>query len=159
MLKANLGQVSGIDENGKTLDGKENDGWWDMIRFENMVLMSDHERSTEKWLFGLDDIKEAAEIIIVEGEMDKLEMEEAGFLNCVNVPCGAPQKASARELPPQEKVWFETWEILEHVMMIPTNVLLSQVFGSRCSEGSNRKRGVVSATSSRPSNVVYIKLI
>ncbi|KAJ0082572.1 hypothetical protein Patl1_11548 [Pistacia atlantica] len=53
------------------------------------------ERSTEKWLFGLDDVKEVAEIIIVEGEMDKLAMEEAGFLNCVSVPCGAPQKASA----------------------------------------------------------------
>ncbi|KAJ0016465.1 hypothetical protein Pint_11354 [Pistacia integerrima] len=53
------------------------------------------ERSTEKWLFGLDDIKEVAEIIIVEGEMDKLAMEEAGFLNCVSVPCEAPQKASA----------------------------------------------------------------
>ncbi|KAJ0018128.1 hypothetical protein Pint_11347 [Pistacia integerrima] len=66
------------------------------------------ERSTEKWLFGLDDIKEAAEIIIVEGEMDKLVMEEAGFLNCVSVPCGAPQKASAGELPPQETVWFGT---------------------------------------------------
>ncbi|KAJ0083150.1 hypothetical protein Patl1_11538 [Pistacia atlantica] len=61
------------------------------------------ERGTEKWLFGLDDIKEAAEIIIVEGEMDKLAMEAAGFLNCVSVPCGAPQKASARELPPREK--------------------------------------------------------
>ncbi|KAJ0081567.1 hypothetical protein Patl1_11524 [Pistacia atlantica] len=65
---------------------------------------ANEERGTEKWLFGLDDIKEAAEIIIVEGEMDKLAMEEAGFLNCVNVPCGAPQKASARELPPWEKV-------------------------------------------------------
>ncbi|XP_031263466.1 TMV resistance protein N-like [Pistacia vera] len=35
-------KVIGMDENGKTLDGKENDGWWDMIRFENMFLMSDH---------------------------------------------------------------------------------------------------------------------
>ncbi|XP_031263464.1 primase homolog protein-like [Pistacia vera] len=47
-----------------------------------MQLSGDQERITEKWLFGLDDIKEAAEIIIVESEIDKLAMEEAGFLNC-----------------------------------------------------------------------------
>ncbi|TXG48209.1 hypothetical protein EZV62_027503 [Acer yangbiense] len=61
------------------------------------------ERGTEKWLYGLDDINEAAEIIIVEGEIDKLAMEEAGFRNCISVPCGAPSKVSARELPPWEK--------------------------------------------------------
>ncbi|KAJ0081565.1 hypothetical protein Patl1_11528 [Pistacia atlantica] len=66
------------------------------------LLLSFQEKSIEKWLYGLDDIKEAAEIIIVEGEMDKLAMEEAGFLNCASVPCGALQKASAKELPPQE---------------------------------------------------------
>ncbi|KAI9198693.1 hypothetical protein LWI28_020694 [Acer negundo] len=61
------------------------------------------ERGTEKWLYGLDDINEAAEIIIVEGEIDKLAMEEAGFRNCISVPCGAPSKVSARELPPWDK--------------------------------------------------------
>ncbi|KAL2322157.1 hypothetical protein Fmac_026536 [Flemingia macrophylla] len=35
----------------------------------------------------------------VEGEMDKLAMEEAGFFNCVVVPDGAPPSLSSKELP------------------------------------------------------------
>ncbi|XP_057863981.1 twinkle homolog protein, chloroplastic/mitochondrial isoform X3 [Cryptomeria japonica] len=36
--------------------------------------------------YGLDDIEGAKEIIIVEGEIDKLSMEEAGYKNCISVP-------------------------------------------------------------------------
>ncbi|ERN14768.1 hypothetical protein AMTR_s00032p00034370 [Amborella trichopoda] len=61
------------------------------------------ERDTERVLYGLDDIKNASDIIIVEGEMDKLSMEEVGYLNCVSVPDGAPAKVSEKELPPIEK--------------------------------------------------------
>ncbi|XP_047941662.1 twinkle homolog protein, chloroplastic/mitochondrial-like [Salvia hispanica] len=61
------------------------------------------EANTEKVFYGLDDIKEASDVIIVEGEMDKLAMEEAGFKNCVSVPDGAPPKVSAKELPTEEK--------------------------------------------------------
>ncbi|XP_019078235.1 twinkle homolog protein, chloroplastic/mitochondrial isoform X3 [Vitis vinifera] len=61
------------------------------------------EKGTEKILYGLDDIQEANEIIIVEGEVDKLSVEEAGFCNCVSVPGGAPQKVSAKELPSLDK--------------------------------------------------------
>ncbi|KAJ0018132.1 hypothetical protein Pint_11342 [Pistacia integerrima] len=71
------------------------------------------KRDTEKWSFGLNEkIKEAAEIIIVEGEIDKLAIEAVGFLNCVSVPCGVPQKVSAKALPQQEKdtgyqyIWY-----------------------------------------------------
>ncbi|CAL5184201.1 unnamed protein product [Lathyrus oleraceus] len=58
---------------------------------------------TEKVLYGLDDITHATEIIIVEGEIDKLSLEEAGYLNCVSVPFGAPGKVSSKDLPPIEK--------------------------------------------------------
>ncbi|XP_059667592.1 primase homolog protein-like isoform X2 [Cornus florida] len=61
------------------------------------------EKGTEKILYGLDDIEKADEIIIVEGEIDKLSMEEAGFCNCVSVPDGAPQKVSTKDVPPIEK--------------------------------------------------------
>ncbi|KAK1375660.1 primase-like [Heracleum sosnowskyi] len=61
------------------------------------------EKGTEKILYGLDDIKEADEIIIVEGEIDKLSMEQAGLANCVSVPDGAPQKVSSKELPSPDK--------------------------------------------------------
>ncbi|KAM7530363.1 hypothetical protein LguiB_033773 [Lonicera macranthoides] len=61
------------------------------------------ERGSEKIFYGLDDINGATDIIIVEGEMDKLAMEEAGFRNCVSVPDGAPPSVSAKELPPEEQ--------------------------------------------------------
>ncbi|KAK2981400.1 hypothetical protein RJ640_017988 [Escallonia rubra] len=61
------------------------------------------EKGAEKILYGLDNIKSVDELIIVEGEIDKLSMEQAGLLNCVSVPDGAPQKVSAKELPSLEK--------------------------------------------------------
>jgi twinkle protein len=48
------------------------------------------ETGAEKVFYGLDDIKESVEIIIVEGEIDKLSFEEAGFFNVISVPDGAP---------------------------------------------------------------------
>ncbi|KAK7412847.1 hypothetical protein VNO78_04519 [Psophocarpus tetragonolobus] len=60
-------------------------------------------KGTEKILYGIDDIGQASEIIIVEGEIDKLSLEEAGFQNCVSVPVGAPGKVSSKDLPPIEK--------------------------------------------------------
>ncbi|KAK7329649.1 hypothetical protein VNO77_23821 [Canavalia gladiata] len=61
------------------------------------------EANTEKIFYGLDDIAGQSDIIIVEGEMDKLAMEEAGFFNCVSVPDGAPPSVSSKELPPPDK--------------------------------------------------------
>ncbi|XP_077253340.1 twinkle homolog protein, chloroplastic/mitochondrial-like isoform X2 [Tasmannia lanceolata] len=61
------------------------------------------EKDTEKILYGLDDIKQAGDVIIVEGEIDKLSMEEAGYRNCVSVPDGAPPKVSNKELPAMEE--------------------------------------------------------
>ncbi|KAL1829488.1 hypothetical protein ACET3Z_007900 [Daucus carota] len=61
------------------------------------------ESNTEKILYGLDDIDGATEIIIVEGEIDKLSMEEAGFRNCVSVPDGAPASVSKKEVPSEEQ--------------------------------------------------------
>ncbi|KAJ4849310.1 hypothetical protein Tsubulata_017466 [Turnera subulata] len=61
------------------------------------------EKDTEKIFYGLDDITGADDIIIVEGEMDKLAMEEAGFRNCVSVPDGAPPSVSPKEVPPEDK--------------------------------------------------------
>jgi twinkle protein len=97
------------------------------------------EKGTEKILYGLDDINDVSETIIViplsplwaaflqqfrslillllillflmlqvEGEMDKLSLEEAGFRNCVSVPGGAPGKVSTKELPSFEKVCTDT---------------------------------------------------
>jgi twinkle protein len=57
----------------------------------------------EKTLFGLDDIADAEQVIIVEGEMDKLAMEQAGMRNCVSVPDGVPLAPSAgAQLTPKQ---------------------------------------------------------
>ncbi|GMH26054.1 hypothetical protein Nepgr_027897 [Nepenthes gracilis] len=61
------------------------------------------EHNTEKIFYGLDDVKDATDLIIVEGEMDKLAMEEAGFRNCVSVPDGAPASVSSKDVPSPEK--------------------------------------------------------
>nr|XP_009768495.1 PREDICTED: twinkle homolog protein, chloroplastic/mitochondrial isoform X3 [Nicotiana sylvestris] len=65
------------------------------------------EKGTDKALYGLDDVREADEIIIVEGEIDKLSVEEAGFLNCVSVPNGAPQTITSKELLPPEETGYQ----------------------------------------------------
>ncbi|KAL8153856.1 hypothetical protein V2J09_011616 [Rumex salicifolius] len=61
------------------------------------------EQNTERIFYGLDDIRNATDVIIVEGEIDKLSMEEAGFLNCVSVPDGAPPKVSDKVVPAPDK--------------------------------------------------------
>jgi twinkle protein len=52
---------------------------------KNFKLVKDAERI----LYGLDDLKDCEEVIIVEGEVDKLSFYEAGYKNCVSVPNGA----------------------------------------------------------------------
>jgi twinkle protein len=46
----------------------------------------------ERILYGIDDIGDT--LIWVEGEMDRLSIETAGFLSCVSVPDGAPAPSS-----------------------------------------------------------------
>lgn len=65
------------------------------------------EKGADKVLYGLDDVREADEIIIVEGEIDKLSVEEAGFPNCVSVPNGAPQGIASKELLPLEETGYQ----------------------------------------------------
>ncbi len=47
------------------------------------------EAGAERILYGLNDI-DPARCVIVEGEIDKLSVEEAGITSCVSVPDGAP---------------------------------------------------------------------
>jgi len=60
-------------------------------------------KGAEKVLYGLDDIEGEEEVIIVEGEMDKLALEEAGFKNVVSVPDGAPGKVKDGRHPHQRR--------------------------------------------------------
>lgn len=48
---------------------------------------------SERILYGLDDVDGPA-VVIVEGEMDKLSVDVAGYTSCVSVPDGAPAPES-----------------------------------------------------------------
>ncbi|ESQ33789.1 hypothetical protein EUTSA_v10006950mg [Eutrema salsugineum] len=72
-------------------------------KYRSLTKKFFQEKNTRKIFYGLDDIERASEIIIVEGEIDKLAMEEAGFRNCVSVPDGAPASVSAKETPSEDK--------------------------------------------------------
>lgn len=50
------------------------------------------EGGCERVLYGLDDVGDS--LVWVEGEMDKLSVEEAGVVSCVSVPDGAPAPES-----------------------------------------------------------------
>lgn len=71
-------------------------------KYRDITKRFSQEKGAEKILYGLDDIEGASDIIIVEGEIDKLSMEEAGFQNCVSVPDGAPPQVSSKGVPPEE---------------------------------------------------------
>ncbi len=64
--------------NGEAVNCKYRD------REKNFRMVS----GAERLLYGYDDIQETT--LIVEGEIDKLSCEVAGFQNCVSVPDGAP---------------------------------------------------------------------
>lgn len=52
------------------------------------------EAGADKIFYGLDDIRDEKECIIVEGEFDKLALEEASYKNVISVPDGAPDVKS-----------------------------------------------------------------
>ncbi len=64
------------------------------------------ETGGEKIFYGLDDIKDCCEAIIVEGEFDKLAFEEAGFKEVLSVPDGAPS--------PETKNYLSKFSYLEN---------------------------------------------
>jgi twinkle protein len=47
------------------------------------------EKDAKKVFYGINHVIESDEVIIVEGELDKLAMWEAGYKNCISVPNGA----------------------------------------------------------------------
>lgn len=63
------------------------------------------EAGAERIFYGMDDVT-GTECIIVEGEIDKLSFEEAGHINTVSVPDGAPS--------PKAKDYTSKFEFLEN---------------------------------------------
>jgi len=76
------------------------------IKYRTFDKKFRQEAGAEKVFYGLDDIKKSEEIIIVEGEIDKLAFEVAGFNNVISVPDGAP--------PPMAKSYESKFSYIGH---------------------------------------------
>jgi len=59
-------------------------------------------KGAETILYGLDDIADSNSAVIVEGELDKLAVEEAGIRNVVSVPDGAAATVNPSEPDPKD---------------------------------------------------------
>jgi twinkle protein len=73
------------------------------VKYRTMDKRFWQVRGAEKVLYGLDDVAQQSEIVVVEGEMDKLAFEEAGVRNVVSVPDGAPSRVRNGDLPPESE--------------------------------------------------------
>ena len=60
------------------------------IKYRSQNKKFRQEAGAEKIFYGLDDIADNEDLIIVEGEIDKLSFEVAGCTNVISVPDGAP---------------------------------------------------------------------
>lgn len=60
------------------------------IKFRDGKKNFKQVKGAEKILYGLDDIQGRDEVIICEGEMDKMSFDEIGMTNSISVPDGAP---------------------------------------------------------------------
>ncbi|KAM7254907.1 hypothetical protein ACFE04_020148 [Oxalis oulophora] len=78
---------------------------------QELVPNGSKEKDTDKIFYGLDDIEGGNEIIIVEGEMDKLSMEEASRI-ILAIDGDAAGQALAEELARRlgkERCWRVKW--------------------------------------------------
>ena len=62
------------------------------IKYRTADKRFKQEKNAEKIYFGMNDLDGFETAIVVEGELDKLALAEAGVRNVISVPDGAPQK-------------------------------------------------------------------
>ncbi len=94
------------------------------VKYRGANKIFRQEKGAEKIVYGYDDVVGQDEIIIVEGELDKLALEEAGILNVCSVPDGAPASV-AENVPPEEEdrkfdfIWNcrELWDKASRILI------------------------------------------
>ncbi|URE40908.1 DnaB-like helicase C terminal domain [Musa troglodytarum] len=94
LISANTLERNGIMQCNRNNQEKCSSSKLQIPCFLQKMLAGNRHRA---YFYGLDDIKQASDVIIVEGEIDKLSMEEVGFPNCISVPYGL------KELPAEDK--------------------------------------------------------
>ncbi len=85
------------------------------VKYRSAKKAFRQESGAEKVFYGLDDIEGQSEVIICEGEVDKLSFEEAGFRNTVSVPDGAPGRVKDKPFDPADDKAFQyVWNCREY---------------------------------------------
>jgi twinkle protein len=93
------------------------------IKYRSLDKKFRQETGALKGFFGLDDIIGQKNIYIVEGELDKLACEEAGFLNVSSVPDGAPS-INAKDFHTKFEFidnWIEIFDDAEKIIIAVDN--------------------------------------
>ena len=83
------------------------------VKFRDSEKNFKQVAGAEKVFYGLDDIKDNDEAIIVEGEFDKLSFDTIGLTNCVSVPDGAPN-ANAKNVEAKFSYLDNCYEYFEN---------------------------------------------
>ena len=89
------------------------------IKYRHLPKTFWQSSGAEKILYGYDDAIREDTVIIVEGEIDKLSLNQVGIWNVVSVPDGAPAKVQpegsrgfAADFDPQQDVKFSyVWQV------------------------------------------------
>ena len=90
------------------------------------MLSLDNEQTSgaEKILYGYDSAAHSHTVIIVEGEIDKLSLDQAGVAGAISVPDGAPAKVrpeteAAEAYNPEQDVKFSyVWQVGKQALVI-----------------------------------------
>ncbi|MCO5598063.1 hypothetical protein L7F22_052153 [Adiantum nelumboides] len=83
-------------------------------RYYNHIFEFEEEKYAVKIFYGLDDIKDVSQVIIVGHELDKLALEEAGFPNCVSVPDLSYNNPQVKSLERKSKTQKKDFEYLHN---------------------------------------------
>jgi hypothetical protein len=112
------------------------------------------EPDAPQLFYGLDDLKNQVEGIIVEGEIDKLSLEEAGYVNAISVPNGASTSLIYLERSASHIAHVQRWVIA--VDTDEKGKALAEALAARL--GIGRCRFVVWPESCKDANDVLVRL-
>ncbi len=93
------------------------------IKYRSLDKKFRQETGALKGFYGLDDIIGRKDVYIVEGELDKLACEEAGYLNVGSVPDGAPS-SNAKDFHTKFEFidnWIQVFEQAERIIIAVDN--------------------------------------
>lgn len=95
------------------------------VKYRTLDKRFSQSKGGQRVFFGCDRVTFGGELVIVEGEMDKLACDEAGIANVISVPDGAPSKVSDGRIDPSEDGKFAFVWNCRAVLEAATKVILA----------------------------------